>query len=54
MRKNHLAMKQLFFKIAVHEDRESLWHPLLTQCLNRANTAYISEELAYEDRLPPL
>ena len=20
----------------VHEDRESLWHPLLTECLNRA------------------
>ena len=41
MRTNHLVTKQLLFKIAekygcVHEDRESLWHPLLTQCLNRA------------------
>jgi len=39
---NHLATKQSLFKIAeleirlCDEDRESLWHPLLSQCLNRA------------------
>jgi len=41
----------------VHEDRESLWHPLLTQCLNRAWSMFLqpilhtSAEDAYEDRL---
>jgi len=64
---NLLATKQLLFKIAelengcLQEDRESLWHPLLTQCLNRAWSMtlqpilhiYISEE-AYEDRLAAL
>jgi len=36
---NRLLTKQLLFKIVelyVHEDRESLWHLLLTQCLKRA------------------
>jgi len=60
---NHLAIKQLLFKIAELEirlcawRRESLWHPLLTQCLKRSWSMILqpilhtSTEEAYENRL---
>ena len=61
---NYLATKQLLsslnYKICVHEDRESLWHPLLIQCLKRAwsrilqSILHTSTEEAYEDRLAAL
>jgi len=66
MHTNQLEKIQLSFKIAdltngcVHEDRESLFHPLLIWCLNRAWSVVLqpilhtSTEEACEDRLAGL